>query len=413
MKFYADARAFSALPPLLEELAAFGMGADGGVTRLLYSADWKNAQLFLAQKMKEAGLEVRFDRVGNLYGRLPGRDPDAPVVLTGSHIDTVRAGGKYDGAYGVAAGFMALSYLKGTCGLPDKTLEVVSFCEEEGSRFPISFWGSGSVAGMYTPAAGEGIFDAEGESLMTAMQLAGFGQRVQPVCSRSDIEAFVEVHIEQGIVLERSNKRIGVVNAIAGQRRYSVLLKGRTDHAGTTPMPMRLDALAGASEMMVWLEGQAIKAGDSMVATVGRLEAKPNASNVIPGEVTFSLDIRHDSELKLSSFCSETLNVFETIARSRGLQLEIRSWLETKPVPMNGVLTEKLERICENMELPYRRMISGAGHDAQVMASICPAAMIFVPSSNGVSHSPQEHTAAEHLAQGAAVLAACLYDLAY
>ncbi|GMK38840.1 allantoate amidohydrolase [Paenibacillus sp. CCS19] len=408
-----DMSAFAELPGLLDELAGFGAEEGGGVTRLLYTESWRAAQLFLEERMRVAGLETRFDRAGNLYGRLLGADSAAPVVLTGSHVDTVRSGGRYDGSYGVVAGLMALAALKRTCGAPLRTLEVVSLCEEEGSRFPLAYWGSGNATGVYGFDDGEGIADADGITLAEAMRTAGFGLETQTPCLRRDIGAFVELHIEQGIVLERSGRQIGLVEAIVGQRRYAVTLTGASNHAGTTPMSMRADALAGAVEMLALLETRAKAAGDPLVATVGRLETMPGTPNVIPGEVRFTLDIRHDKELKLESFCRDTLAAFEAIARSRGLGFESRCWLATKPTQMDDGLTGLLERACLARANSSRRMVSGAGHDAQLFAAVCPAAMLFVPSRGGVSHSSDEYSTPEQLTEGAAVLADCLYELAY
>lgn len=404
----------SELGSLLDRLAAFTEGTDavGGVTRLLYTQPWKDAQTFLAETMSEAGLEIRFDKVGNLIGRLQGRNPDAPVILTGSHIDTVRNGGKLDGAYGIVGGIAALKYLKEKHGAPIHTLEVVSFCEEEGSRFPIAYWGSGNMTGLFEWDGGKELMDTEGTSLQTAMEATGFGFPEQPNCLRSDLGAFVELHIEQGVILERMAKQIGIVEAIVGQRRYSVTLRGEANHAGTTPMNMRTDAMAGAAELIVRLEVLAARAA-SLVATVGRIQAAPNIPNVIPGTVEFTVDIRHDNEGTLSWFCDYLFQEYEEIANRRELELTITSWLATTPVPMDRSLAAQIEHLCEKLSLSHRRMFSGAGHDAQLFSTLCPTAMIFVPSKAGISHSPEEYSTPEQLADGVSVLASLLYEMAY
>ncbi|QAY65722.1 allantoate deiminase [Paenibacillus protaetiae] len=398
---------------LLEELGAIGADPDGGVTRLLYSPEWLQAQLFLAERMKQLGLEVRFDRVGNLYGKLQGRYQGSPVILTGSHIDTVRSGGYYDGAYGIAAGIAALTYLKDTYGEPNYTLEVVSFCEEEGSRFPLTYWGSGNVSGLYSWDGCPPITDRNQISLKEAMESSGFGKAELPEAVRDDLAAFVELHIEQGPVLEKMRKHIGIVEAIVGQRRYGITVRGETNHAGTTPMPMRKDALVGAAEMMMQLEADALLYGEPLVATVGRVEAVPNVPNVVPGEVAFTVDIRHHDEQVLEEFSSQILGKFKEIAKWRGLEMSEVSWLEAKPAPMHKALGDRLEKISGDLSLSYRRLVSGAGHDAQLFSAVCPTAMLFVPSKGGVSHSPEEYTAPEELAEGVSVLAALLYEMAY
>ncbi len=404
----------SELGQLLERLATFTEGTDaaGGVTRLLYTQPWKEAQAFLAETMTEAGLDVRFDKVGNLIGRLQGSNPNAPVILTGSHIDTVRDGGKLDGAYGIAGGIAALKYLKERHGMPIHTLEVVSFCEEEGSRFPVAYWGSGNMTGLFDWKSGDELIDQEGTSLRSAMEASGFGMGEQPDCVRNDLGAFVELHIEQGVILERMAKQIGIVEAIVGQRRYSVSLRGEANHAGTTPMNMRTDAMAGAADMIVRLEHLAARAA-SLVATVGRIHAAPNIPNVIPGTVEFTLDIRHDNESTLSWFCDYLFQEYEDIANRRGLVLAIVPWLTTTPVPMDRSLAGQIEQLCGKLSLSHRRMFSGAGHDAQLFSPLCPTAMIFVPSKAGISHSPEEYSTPEQLSDGVSVLASLLYEMAY
>jgi amidase, hydantoinase/carbamoylase family len=307
---------------LLDELALCGAERDGGVTRLLYTPSWLDAQRLLERKMTEAGLAVRYDCVGNLFGRLAGRGAESGVVLTGSHVDTVRSGGKFDGAYGIAASLTAVRYLRERFGPPIRPIEVVSFCEEEGSRFPLAYWGSGNVSGVFHPEQADGIVDAQGVTMREAMEAAGFGRSgpagEPPSAKRADIAAFVEVHIEQGITLERFGERIGIVETIAGQRRYVVTVVGETNHAGTTPMTLRRDALAGAAEMMLFLERAAQKAGEPLVATVGSIANDPNVPNVIAGSVEFTLDIRHMSETLLTGFCDTVLGTFRMIAERRG-----------------------------------------------------------------------------------------------
>ncbi|MEK5439581.1 MULTISPECIES: allantoate deiminase [Paenibacillus] len=398
---------------LLEELAAFTTPGPG-VTRLLYTEEWSQAQIFLQEKMAGLGLEVSIDKVGNVYGRLSGRDPQQKVILTGSHIDTVVNGGKYDGAYGIAAAMIALQDLQRNFGQPQRTLEVVSFCEEEGSRFPLAYWGSGHVTERYDGSEAETCIDAEGVTLQAAMTESSFLQGVTDENgARNDIGAFVELHIEQGIILEKTDTQIGVVQGIVGQRRYVVKVSGIANHAGTTPMLMRQDALASAVEMLYVLESAAKTAGEPLVATSGKLEVYPNTPNVIPGEVLFTLDIRHSEEDELERFCEKLLAECNEIAVKRGVTLEVTSVLHTVPAPMDTKLSAMLENICRQQVKTYRMMVSGAGHDAQLFAPRCPTAMIFVPSRAGISHSPEEYTSPEQLVAGLEVLTAMLYELAY
>ncbi|UQZ37589.1 allantoate amidohydrolase [Paenibacillus sp. PK3_47] len=398
---------------LLEALSAFSAPGPG-ITRLLYTPEWCSAQHFLRQRMAEAGLEVTTDRVGNVFGRLSGSDPEGKVILTGSHIDTVRSGGKYDGAYGVAAAVTALKVLRERYGQPLRSLAAVSFCEEEGSRFPLTFWGSGHVTGLYDGSEAQACADTDGVTIQTAMAACGLGGGPDvSTALREDIGGYVELHIEQGIVLEQSGQQIGVVQAIAGQRRMTVKVGGTANHAGTTPMPLRRDALAGAAEMLVELERSAVLAGDPLVATSGRLETFPGTPNVIPGEVRFTLDIRHSEAETLDSFCAGVCRAFKSIADKRGLALEMATSLSTAPAPMDLEMCRTLEHICRKQGRSYRTMISGAGHDAQLFVPRCPTAMIFVPSRAGISHSPEEFSSPEELAAGLEVLIAMLYEMAY
>ncbi|KGE18901.1 allantoate amidohydrolase [Paenibacillus wynnii] len=403
---------------LLDDLAVFSAPGPG-VTRLLYTPEWSQAQLFLQGKMAGFGLKVGTDKVGNVYGRLAGRNPDDKVILTGSHVDTVVNGGKYDGAYGIAAAITAIHYLQETFGQPLRSLEVVSFCEEEGSRFPLTFWGSGHVTGMYDGSEADTCADSEGITLKSAMAECDYNnfedtmnQRVDST-RRDDIGAFVELHIEQGILLEKTSTQIGIVEAIAGQRRFTVRVSGTANHAGTTPMNLRADALMGTAEMLLLLERLAGEAGEPLVATTGRLEVIPNTPNVIPGEVQFTLDIRHSEAEKLDRFCSDTLIAFNEIAAKRGLNLDLTPRLSALPAPMNSELCYGLERICQKQGRSYRNMVSGAGHDAQLFAPRFPTAMIFVPSRDGISHSPAEYSSPEELGVGLEVLTELLYELAY
>lgn len=402
---------------LLEELADFTVPGPG-VTRLLYTEAWSRAQRFVQKKMAGIGLEVTADKVGNVYGRLRGIHPEQQVTLTGSHIDTVVNGGKYDGAYGIAAAMIALHDLQMTYGQPKRTLEVVSFCEEEGSRFPLAYWGSGNITEKYDGSEAANCMDVDGITLKAAMEDFSLVKDSVENASkhavvRNDIGAFVELHIEQGIILEKTDTQIGVVQGIVGQRRYLIKVSGVANHAGTTPMHMRQDALACTVEMLYLLESSAKEVGEPLVATSGRLEVYPNTPNVIPGEVRFTLDIRHSEENELENFCAKLICEFNDMAVKRGVTLESTSLLHTVPAPMDMKLSLRLKDICEQQGKTYRTMVSGAGHDAQLFAPRCPTAMIFVPSQAGISHSPEEYTAPEQLIAGLEVLTAILYDLAY
>lgn len=400
---------------VLEGLSFYGAEPEGGVTRLLYTEPWQKAQRAVGTGMEQLGLDVSFDAVGNLFGTLPGMKAGMKPILTGSHIDTVKNGGKYDGAYGVVASMMALGYLKAAFGPPQRTLLAVSFCEEEGSRFPLAYWGSGHVTGARSMKLANGLVDPSGVTLLEAMKQAGFASvdAGEYPAKREDLGAYIEIHIEQGSVLAYKNKQIGVVTAIVGQIRLTVVVTGSSNHAGTTPMLMRKDALAGAAEMVALTERMALEAGEPLVATVGRLEVKRGTSNVVPGEVEFTLDIRHTDEPEMRMFCMKLLTRLEETAKRRELSIEMVQHLFAPPVAMHEGVMAEIEAACESGGLRHMRLPSGAGHDAQMLGSVCPSAMIFVPSVDGISHNPAEFTAAEDLIAGFQTLVHVLYQYGY
>ena len=398
---------------MIEWLASFGLTENDGVTRLLYSEAWAKAQHAMKKEMERVGLHTYFDDVGNLFGRLEGTNPGSKTILTGSHIDTVVDGGKYDGAFGVIASFLAVQRLHQTYGPPRKTIEVVSFCEEEGSRFPLTFWGSRNIQGVYSLEQVKGLTDSAGYPFLGAMKEAGFDPDTYVTPVRDDIERFVEIHIEQGMVLEKNQKTIGVVSHIVGQRRYMIRVLGESNHAGTTPMHYRKDAVSAASEYISFLTKKAKEMNPHLVATVGKLDVLPNVPNVVAGEVAFSLDIRHHQEDVLEAFCEEIFSTFQSHADDRELQLEISQWMDVLPVELNEEMNAMVRSIAEDKRIPYQDIISGAGHDAQVFGSVCPTCLIFVPSRDGISHSPKEFTNIHDLEKGIDVLSEILFKLAY
>lgn len=394
-------------------LARYGGSDGGGVTRLLYDETWQAARLALLDRMTGMGLAVRADRVGNTFGKLEGSNPQELPIGVGSHLDTVRDGGMYDGAYGIIAALIAVEGLREAYGQPKRSIEIAAFCEEEGSRFPLAYWGSGSLTGARSPADILGLADPGGVGFAEAMRGAGFGREDQPEPVDTAWGAFIELHIEQGPVLEAAGEAIGVVDAIVGQKRYAFRLFGKANHAGTTPMGKRSDALAGAAVMVSQLELWAEAAGAPLVATVGRLEVYPNTPNVVPGQVNFTVDIRHPDGEVLDAFGRDVADRFMEIAESRGLGLSTSLWVDTLPVPLDSSLTKLAAEAAAGRGLACRMMPSGAGHDAQMLAAVCPTALIFVPSRDGVSHSLEEFTEPEQLADGVMVLADLLYKLAY
>jgi allantoate deiminase len=398
---------------MIEWLSSYGQTERNGVTRLLYDEKWREAQQALKKEIEAVGLASYFDDSGNLYGRLEGSEKASPVILTGSHIDTVKDGGKYDGAYGVVAGVVALDYLSRKYGRPKQTIEVVSLCEEEGSRFPLTYWGSGTITGLRTQEQVEKVEDNLGIPFIQAMNEAGFGFGRFREAKRKDINCFIELHIEQGEILERENKSIGVVSHIVGQRRYNVTVSGESNHAGTTPMPYRKDAVHTAAVLIQALMEQAKETDPTLVATVGRMEIKPNIPNVIARQAVFSIDIRHSEEALLEGFSVKVFEAFKQICQKHQTELHIENWMNEQPVKMCEKLSALSTAILEKEEVPYKVMTSGAGHDSQVFGQYMPACLLFVPSHRGISHSPDEYTKAEDLEKGIQLLIKILYELAY
>lgn len=397
----------------IEWLAQYGASADGGVTRLLYTKEWMDAQLAVKTEMSSFGLDTRFDDVGNVFGRLSGTQSPDEVIVTGSHIDTVINGGKYDGAYGVLAAMLAIKRLKETYGAPKKTLEAVSLCEEEGSRFPMTYWGSGNMTGVFSEQDAKEPRDESGVSLQTAMHESGFGKGVFQSAYRTDISAFVELHIEQGKTLEMSGRDLGIVTSIAGQRRYLVTLEGECNHAGTTSMKWRKDPLAASSRIIHELLLRSEELPDELRLTCGKITAEPNVANVIPGRVQFSIDIRHQPQHVLEQFHQDMVALINGICLQKGIRAVIDEYMRIEPVPMDERLkAAAFETALEN-GFSCEEMVSGAGHDAQMIGRRYPACMLFVPSRGGVSHSPKEYTSARQLEIGVRALTDLLYKLAY
>lgn len=396
---------------LIDWLSQFGAVSNNGVSRLVYSKEWLNAQLAIQSRSMENGFSSSFDEVGNLFVTLEGIEDE--VILTGSHIDTVENGGKYDGSYGILAGYLALSFLKKHYGQSKKTLQLVSFCEEEGSRFPLTFWGSTCMTKDRTdfPFTTK---DKKGITLEQAMKVAGFPpENIHTMRKKEKIDAFIELHIEQGMRLESSGHSIGIVENIAGIYRFTVTLEGEANHSGTTPMHLRKDALYSSALLIQWLTETAERYGDPLVVTVGQILAEPNTPNVIPGKVTFTIDLRHPKKQVLDQFRDEMEYKFRQFSLEKGVELNITQWLDSSPVEMDRQLVNLSSDICQTQQLPFRFMTSGAGHDSQILAQHYPTLLLFVPSHKGISHSPKEYTFPEDLTNGVKVLIELLYKLAY
>ncbi|MCC5890468.1 MAG: allantoate deiminase [Alkalibacterium sp.] len=396
----------------LENLNSLGADPSGGLSRLLYSKSWVEAQEYVETRMEEIGMHTFYDEVGNLFGRIEGTSHANEVIMTGSHIDTVANGGSLDGQYGVIAAYLAVQLLKEQCGDPKRSIEVVSLAEEEGSRFPYAFWGSKNLVKTAEASDVKDARDRDGIKFTDAMKESGFDFRKNDR-RREDIKAFLEIHIEQGSVLEKEEKQIGVVTGIVGQQRYTITLKGQANHAGTTPMGYRKDAVYAFSKIVSEAIEKAEKEGDPLVLTFGRVDPKPNTVNVVPGEVTFSIDCRHTDKATLKSFTHNLIADIKQTVDDMDMDVEIDHWMDESPVPMDEKIINIIKEAAEEGEYSYKIMPSGAGHDAQIIAPYYPTGLVFVPSIDGISHNPDENTKLVDLVEGVKIFADTLYKLAY
>lgn len=396
----------------LDWLSGISDAEGPGTTRLLYSPSWIEAQKQLKEKFEGLGFTCEFDAVGNLFATLLGSEQPEEIIASGSHVDTVTKGGRLDGQLGIVAAYLAIEKLLEKNGQPKKTLQIISMAEEEGSRFPYAFWGSKNIFGLANQEDVASIKDAEGIGFEEAMRAAGFDYLTgEPKFAK--ITAFFELHIEQGNFLEKEGKQVGVVNAIVGQKRYDVILKGQANHAGTTLMEYRKDTVECFARIVTQSLDKARAEGNPLVLTFGRVEPKPNTVNVVPGETLFSIDCRHTDQATLNRFTAELKADMRAISEAMGIEISINNWMDEAPVPMDAALVKTLEAVCEENGLNYQLMHSGAGHDAQIFAPRVPTAMVFVPSIDGISHNPAEHTKAEDIVPGIQALAGALERLAY
>jgi allantoate deiminase len=395
----------------VETLGKIGEQPGGGIIRHVYDPAWRTARQQVADWMRDAGLAVREDAVGNLFGRVEGDSPR--TVLTGSHIDTVILGGRYDGGLGVLSALAALRSLKQHLGKPRKSLEMVALCEEEDSRFHGNFWGTRGILGQIEPAELDALTDDGGISIGEAMREVGLLPERFREAVRTDLDAFVELHIEQGRILYDGQLPLGIVDTITGLYRFRVTLEGRTDHAGTTPMDLRRDPLQAAAQFAAEMTRLIADVGRPAVVTNGWWDVRPGAWNIVPGHVEFSVDLRHPDEEVKQRLAGQIRQLGQDIAARRGISIGYDIASDVLPMHMHPGVKAELQAAADACGVSWIPMVSGAGHDSQVMATGVPTAMLFVPSEDGRSHSAAEYTTPEDAARGATVLAVALQRLAY
>src|SRR6266851_3344793 len=326
---------------LVETLGAIGEQPGGGIIRHVYDSAWVAARQQLADWMRTAGLAVREDAVGNLFGRIDG--DSSRTVLTGSHIDAVQLGGRYDGALGVLSALAALKTLKEKEGKPKKSLEMVALCEEEDSRFHCNFWGTRGMLGLISESEMDELRDEEGLPIGAAMREIGFPPEKYAEAIRDDLDAFVELHIEQGRILFDEGFPVGVVDTITGLYRFRVTVEGRTDHAGTTPMDLRHDALQAAAHIATEMTAIVVQAGRPAVLTNGWWEVLPGAWNIVPGLVHFSVDLRHPDEPTKQRLAAEVRQRGEQIAADRGISVAYSVVSDVPPKDMDATVKAHIQ----------------------------------------------------------------------
>lgn len=381
-----------------DALAAVSETPDA-LTRVYLSAQHLQANQLVGQWMHQAGMTVWQDSVGNICGRYEAEQEGAPAVLLGSHLDTVRNAGRYDGMLGVLTAIEVVDSLHQQDIRLAQAIEIVGFCDEEGTRFGITLLGSRGITGTW-PQGWLETCDAHGISVAQAMVQAGLDPTRVAMAARDkdDFSAYLELHIEQGPCLEQENLALGVVEAINGARRLRCRFTGEAGHAGTVPMTHRKDALASAAEWMVRIETTTRQAGGNLVATVGELQCLPGAVNVIPGEVTLSLDIRGPQDAPLDALLNALQAQAQAIATRRGLSFHAEEFYRIAATPCDVRLQALLGEAVESVQSRTLSLPSGAGHDAIAMAERWPVGMLFVRCSGGVSHHPAESVMAEDVA---------------
>jgi N-carbamoyl-L-amino-acid hydrolase len=392
---------------LFRELSGIGASEDGSVHRLALSEAHLEARKLLAEKLSSLGAEVYFDDVGNMYGFM--RCGGEGVIALGSHLDSVPAGGRFDGAYGVAAGVEVLNTVRDQGLRLKHDLLLIDFMNEEGARFPRGLAGSAVATGLMGRDELYSLRDGEGVSFREALESSGFlGSEENRVMYRRP-EAYVELHIEQGPILHSSGLDIGVVEGVQGIAWLEVTCRGRSNHAGTTPMKGRRDSLVFAAQLVKQLRDYAYK--KRVVITVGRLEVEPNAINVIPGLCTAYIDVRSPHEGELRRALQYVAGLLRRLSRRERVTYRLRTLEMYRPTAFHLDVVRCVEEVAGRLGLSHTRLYSGAGHDAQNMAAITRAGMIFIPSIGGVSHSRQERSTQRHMVYGADTLLNTILDL--
>jgi len=397
----------------IDTLATFSDVEPPAVTRIVFSEQDLRARSWLKNRCIEAGLAVREDAVGNTFARWEGSRPDLPPVATGSHIDAIPHAGKFDGVVGVLGGLEAIRVLQRSGFQPARSIELIQFTSEEPTLFGVGCIGSRLLSGALTASVDDTLRDSHGDTLKAVRTRAGFSGDLTTVrLSNGFYSAFVELHIEQGPILERERITIGVVTDIAAPASFLVTVEGQGGHAGGTLMPGRRDALCAASELILEIERLARGSGSvDTVATVGTCEVHPGAVNSIPSRVKLGVDLRDTDGDRRDRVLDETKKAAKEIAQRRQVQIQIEMLNADPPASSSPRILSAITAACGEMKIPSRRIVSRAYHDSLFMSRIAPVAMIFIPCRDGVSHRPDEYADIGDIAAGVEVLARSLAEL--
>jgi ureidoglycolate amidohydrolase len=398
----------------LERLATFSDAPAPAVTRVVFTDTDLAARAFVRDLCESAGLVMRSDAVGNTFVRWEGTEPNLAPVATGSHIDAIPNAGKYDGTVGVLGGLEAIRALQASGFRFRRAIELLLFTSEEPTRFGIGCLGSRLLSGNLKPSAAAHLTDVEGRSLDEVRRHAGFEGRLEEVALRPNhYEAFLELHIEQGPILEREGISLGIVTDIAAPASMRILVEGEGGHAGGMLMPDRHDALAAAAEIILATENAALGTESiDTVATVGVCDVFPGAVNSVPSRVRLELDVRDTNESRRDGVLREIEEAASSIPAKRGVSIECTLRNADAPAQCSPIIVSALQRACSRENCTYRPMVSRAYHDSLFMSRIAPTGMLFIPCRNGVSHRPDEYTSVESIEAGTRVLAGALAELA-
>ena len=388
----------------LKKYAKIGGLSNGGVHRLTLTKEDKLARDLLKDQMLEAGLEVKIDQLGNMFGIRKGSEKEASAVMIGSHLDTVGNGGKFDGSLGVLASLEVINTLNDKNITTKKPIVLANFTNEEGVRFTPDMMGSLVFSGQYPLEKALASKPISGEDTTLEKELNSIGYQGTLEMGGINTGHFLELHIEQGPVLETENLDIGIVTGVQGISWLEVIFYGEANHAGTTPMHLRKDTSMAAGEFIFRIKQILNEAGESQRGTVGIIETTPNLINVIPSKTRVTCDLRnHDNEI-LKKTEKAVKEAAEKIAKEAKLSLELNQLVRFDPVVFDDTIVNNIQKSVKDLGYSSKKMISGAGHDAQMMSAVCTSAMIFIPSVGGISHDPKEHSTDEAIIKGAEVL---------